>query len=195
GPAAPLLRPLSQREFGLPSLCATIFLLFWSAVFSLNAQPFACHAPTRTLPHSRPVGCSLFRRRPVRLLARLRWPRLRGNAHRFLFLLRRDASVRRSRRPRIPLCSPWRRRGLSTWRHRATCIADLRRWNKHFRVPAHRSLRRDRFYSARSRRLRGTPAARRLAGLPHPRGNLGHREILAVALALALRRPPALRTP
>jgi membrane protease YdiL (CAAX protease family) len=66
---------------------------------SLNTKSRAHHAPTRPLPHARPLGGSVFRRRPLRVLARLRRPRLRRNAHRFLILLWRDASVRRPRHP------------------------------------------------------------------------------------------------
>src|SRR5260370_8879299 len=61
-----------------PASCRRAF-----SFFTDFKSPIAHHPPTRPLPHPRPLGCPVFWRRPLRLLARLRRARLRRHAPRF----------------------------------------------------------------------------------------------------------------
>src|SRR5260370_6596553 len=70
-----------------PASCRRAF-----SFFTDFKSPIAHHPPTRPLPHPRPLGCPVFRRRPLRLLARLRRARPRPHPHPFFLLLSRDAS-------------------------------------------------------------------------------------------------------
>src|SRR5258708_17158464 len=90
-------------EFGLPSLCATISLLCGSARRNCS-RLIVYHAPTRPAVGPGSVDRAVLRRRTVRLVARLRRPRLCSNGHRLFFILFGDSSVLAS--PRFAVSLP-----------------------------------------------------------------------------------------
>src|SRR5882724_1411628 len=181
--ASRVRRPTWPLEFGLPSLCATISLLCGSARRNCS-RLLVYHAPTRPAVGPGSMDRAVLCRRPVRLVAGLRRPRLCCNGHRICLLLRGDAAVRRSRSSGIPLRTLWRPDCLLAGCSYLPCISDLRDWNKYFCVVSSWRHRGHYRHSAGARCLCRAATSRCLAGLSHVGRNLGDREIFTVLLCL-----------